>query len=283
MQVKICKVRYGKILANLYFPGPRRKYYLNSKTPKRFLVFCYGLPGKPLDENSETVKKFLKNDFVVVCPEYIGTFSSYGKFYIENTIETVLKTIKFIRKGEARELWSMQRCHWKTKDITLIGGSFGGSVALVAGAKSRGVKNIIAISSPIDWREHSKSKKEENLEELYSIIKRGWENIWRIASKKNWQKFVSGKLDMNPVDYIKELRNKNIMLIHSQNDKVVSVQRSITLFQQLKEGRGKSELLILKNERHCSNNILAKEKVFKETSLFLKSRGLKNKLVKINV
>ena len=283
MQVNICKVRYGKILANLYFPATRKRYYLNSKTPKRFLVFCYGLPGKPLDENSEVVKKFLKNNFIVVCPEYIGTFSSYGKFYVEDTIKTVLETIRFIGKGKSREIWNMQKCHWKVKDITLIGGSFGGSVALVAGAKSRKVKNVIAISSPIDWGDHSKSEEEENLEELYNIIKRGWENIWRIGSKKNWDKFVSGKLDMNPIDYIKGLKSKNVMLIYGQNDKVVSVQRSITLFQRLKEGRGKSKLLILKNEGHCSNNILAKEKVFKEALLFLKDSKFKNESEKINV
>jgi len=268
MKINICKVRYGKILAVLYFSGKMKNNFIDFYKPQRFLVFCYGLPGKPLDENSQIVKKFLEKNFIIVCPEYIGTFSSYGRFCVKGVVETILETIKFLKKGEAIELWNLKKVCWRVKDITLIGGSFGGVMALVVGAKSKEVKNIIAIASPSNLREQGKLKGEENLENLYDVIKRGWENIWRIRSKKDWDEFIKGESDINPVDHVKELRNKNIFLIHGQKDKTVSVKRSVDLFEELKKGKKEYKLLILKNEGHCNNYILAKKKVFKEVLSF---------------
>jgi len=109
MKINICKVRYGKILAVLYFSGKMKIILLIFISLQRFLVFCYGLPGKPLDENSQIVKKFLEKNFIIVCPEYIGTFSSYGRFCVKGVVETILETIKFLKKGEAIELWNLKK------------------------------------------------------------------------------------------------------------------------------------------------------------------------------
>lgn len=263
MKVHMARVRYGKILTMIYFKGHNGQWYFDSNKPQRFLVFLYGLPSHPFDEHTPMVKKFLKEDFIIVCPEYIGTFSSYGECNLQNSIDTALQTIKFLKKGRGKNLWDLTEFQWRVKDITLIGGSYGGSVALVAGAKSKDIKNIVAISSPIDWKTHSRMLEEkEDIYELYNIVRRGFENVWRISSKEDWDKFAKGELDMNPIDYIDSLKNKNVLIIHGAKDQVVNVKRAHELYEKLKNGKGKCKKIILPKEKHIGLRIFEKPKIF---------------------
>lgn len=272
VKIGMCKVRYGKILSMIYFMRRSSSYFPDSNKGYRILIFCYGIPGRPLDETSPVIKNFLKEkkDCLVVCPEYIGTHSSYGKFTIKNAIKTIIKTIKFIKKGETRELWSQRSFSWKVKNISLIGGSFGGSIALVAGAKSDDVRNIIAIAAPIDWNTHAKIPgEEEDLENLYNVIKRGWKNLWRIRDKKDWKSFVSGKLGINPIEYVKNLKSKNVLLIHGKQDRIVSPERSKLLLSELQKRKGNCKLIFTEDKGHFGIQILTDKNLIKRVINFL--------------
>lgn len=260
--MKQARVKYDKIIATMYF---KDKIYL--RKPQYFLIFLYGLLSKPLDDRSPIIKKLVEKGFSIICPEYIGTFSSYGKCNFKNSIDTVLQTIKFLKKGKAKNLWSGDKFIWKTKEIVLIGGSYGGSIALVAAARSE-VRNIVAAAPVIDWKEHFKQKKYN----LYGIIKRGFGNVWRI-NKKYWKKFVEGKLNLSPIEYIRFLKDKNILLIHGKKDRVVSINKTNEFYEMLKKGGGNHKKIVLTNEGHVELKIFENSRILGSFLLWLKNNS----------
>jgi len=258
MRPELSFVRYGNIIATIWY-----KERLKLEKGYRFMIFCHGLPGHPYQHNPSKVEALLEKGYVLIYPHYIGTWASYGKMSWENCIATISQTIDFLKGGKTKELYGGTDISWKLKEIILVGGSFGGSVALVAGAKSRDVKKIISVSAPTDYRTHSKIEGEEAepIEDLYHVVMRGWGNLWRIPSREEWEKLASGKA-INPVDHIGQLRKKDVLSIHGTGDKVVSHVRSKELYENLKSGEGNHQLLLVDDDIHLGNDCLCREDIF---------------------
>src|SRR3989338_2377610 len=175
---------------------------LRSDKKYRFLIFCYGLPSHPYQHNPAKLENFLEKNYVLIYPQYLGTWGSNGNMSWENCVHTILETVMFINNHKGINTYDQAEISWNVNDISIVGGSFGGSIALVSGAKSEFIKNIIAIASPTNWRNHSRIPEEsaEPIEELYDTIQRGWKNLWRIPNKKEWKRLVDGSADINPID-----------------------------------------------------------------------------------
>ena len=260
-------IKYGDVLIRIWY-NPEALY---SKKPKRFLIICHGCPSHPYDESPATNQRFMQDGLVLVYPEYIGTWGSDGQCNFENAVDTVLKTIKLLRKGAAKDINSGHVVNWKAEEIILIGGSFGGSVALVAGAKSGFIKKIVAISPVTDWRTHKKSGfKEEDLAHVWKIIKEGLNNYWR-ARKQDYARLMKGELDLNPVDYIGILKEKNTFLIHGIYDKDVNYRRSENFHKQLRRGSGRHKIYLSRQKGHIVTRHLSEGQYYKKVIKWINS------------
>mgnify|MGYP001594207630 CR=1 FL=1 len=250
--------RTGDTIATMWFDGK-----LDMQKSRKFMVFCHGLPSHPYQHNPAKVEKFLEMGYVLVYPDYAGTWASYGTMSWEKCTGSVVDVVNLLKKGKCTELYGNKEIKWPVGDIILVGVSFGGAIALVAGAKSRDVKKIISIAGPTNWRDHSRIEGEESepIGELYYSIKRGWDNLWRIPSKNEWKRLVDGSADINPVDYIDILKDKDVFLIHGTEDSVVSPKRSVDLNNSLKKGKGRHEIVLLDGERHLNSDVLMHNKV----------------------
>ena len=243
------------------------------KKPYKFIIFCHGLPSHPYQHDPTKVENFIDEGFVLVYPNYIGTWASYGKMSWENCTNTILKVIDFIKTGEGTELYGNSKVEWSVNEIILAGGSFGGSIALVTGAKSYDIKKIISVAAPTNWRNPSKLEEEkgEPIEKLYYSINRGWENLWRIPGKKEWNRLVNGVADINPIDYVDKLKNKDVFLIHGDRDRVVSPKRSEDLYKILKKGKGRHRIIILKKDAHLGNDIIGDKRIANKVIKWIKN------------
>lgn len=261
MKIQASRVRYQGILITLA--------YSDLAKSNRAIILAYGLPDVPPHHKDPFIVKLIKANFIVAIPQYAGTFDSFGVSNIQNSVDTMLHTIKFLNKGKAQDLYSLEEITWKIKDIILIGGSFGGSVVLVAGAKAKEINKIVAIAPPTDYRTQGKSEHpEERIIDDYYIMKRVYPFTWRFKSKKVWLKFDRGELDLNAIDYIEKLKEKDVFLIHGSKDDSVNVNRSVELYDKIRGGKGKKELLILR-EGHLGQQVLRKRKVFDEVIKFI--------------
>jgi pimeloyl-ACP methyl ester carboxylesterase len=244
---------------------------LQSNLEYRFMIVCPGMPGHPYSRNPAKLEGLIEKGFVLVYPDYVGTWASYGTMSWEKCVDTVLQSIEFIKKRTGVSAYDRSRMSWGVRDIILLGGSFGGSVVLVAGAKSKDIRPIISVAAPTNWRNHSRIPEEsgEPIDGLFDSIQRGWENLWRIPSRKEWDRLVRGDVDLNPVDYVEELGDKNTLLVHGEIDNIVAATRSIDLHQQLLKGKGKHELLILRGEGHKGNDVIGREDIIERVLRFL--------------
>lgn len=263
MKIQVSRIRYKGILITLA--------YSDLTKPQKVIILAYGLPTVPPYYKNPFITKLIKSGFMVAIPQYIGTFDSYGVSNIKNSADTILQTIESIKKNKAKELYELKEISWKAKEIILIGGSFGGSVVLVAGAKSKDIKKIVALAPPTDYRTQGKMRyPEEKIMDTYYIIKRAYPFTWRVKSKNVWLKFDRGELDLNPLDYVEKLKTKDIFLIHGLKDNVVNAKRSKQLYDKIKNSGNKKKLLILQREGHIGLEILGKRKIFNEVITWLK-------------
>lgn len=271
----IAVVRFGKIVASLWSTD-----MLQQDSEYRFMIVCPGLPGHPYSRSPAKLEGLIERAFVLLYPDYIGTWGSYGTMSWEKCVDTVLQSIEFLGQGKGESAYDKSTISWRVKDIILLGGSFGGSVALVAGAKSKDVRSIISVAAPTDWRNHSRIPEEpgEPIDELFNSIQRGWKNLWRIPSKKEWNRLARGLVDLNPVDYVEELSDKDTLLIHGEIDNIVAARRSMDLHLRLQKGKGRHELLILHGEGHKGNEVIGREDIIERVLGFLDSSSSANRL-----
>ena len=232
MKFNRARVRSGKVFISFA--------YADLSKPIKVIVLAYGLPGSPSNTSDDFVRRFVRMGFVVAIPEYIGTFDSYGKFTLDNGVDTILETIRLFKKGRARDLFTQEGLHWRAKEIVLIGGSFGASVVLVAGAKSQLIRKIVSLAAPTNYGDHIDANEESIIEDYY-VIKRAFPFTWRLTSRKVWTDLDKGRLDLNAVDYAMSLKNKNVLLIHGVKDKAVNFRNSTQLYGRIRGGKGKKE------------------------------------------
>lgn len=200
---------------------------------KKLVIIC---PGLPSDPSNYEIMNFLSNEgFLCVYVRYSGSWGSYGNFLrdspvkdIEYIINTLLKNKYFIDSSNNKKIKIV------FNEIILLGTSFGGSVCLVCGAKVKAVKKIIALSPIINYKDHARNK-DYNEEDIYTLggyLKRAYGTSYNF-NEKDWKSFVEGRLDINPIDYIKKLDKKEIVLISGVNDKSISLNRIKDFFNRI--------------------------------------------------
>ncbi len=227
-------IKFENILIRMWY----NPALFSPNKPHNFLLFCHGFPSHPYDENPATNQRFMRDGFVLVYPEYIGTLGSDGQCNFENCVDTVLKTVELLMRGTSNDIKSSKAINWTVNQIVLIGGSFGGSVVLVAGAKSHHIKKIVAASPVLDWRTHNQlDYEEEDLVRTWQVIEDGLHNYWRVK-KEDFIKLMNGELDLSPIDYVDILKDKDIFLIHGIYDTQVNYRNSKNISQTLKKGTG---------------------------------------------
>lgn len=236
------RVEYKGIVANMC---------TSSKGTNKFVILCYGLPSYPPNSSLDLIRQLNNNGINVIVPEYYGTFSSEGVCTINNCVDTILETISFLKAGQGKDEFTQKNIQWSCQNIILLGVSFGGSVALVVGAKSSAIKKIVAISSPTNYRDHNLKYTEENLNDLTICLRNAYKNTWRITPQ-GWTELLDGSCDLNPIDYLKQLKDKKILFIHALNDSVVSYNRSKELYHQLKSDSTDNQLVLIQGDLHLS-------------------------------
>ncbi len=253
--------RYKGLMINFAYQGANK--------PRKAIILAHGLPSSPSKPLDQEFSGLLKKGFMIFIPQYRGTFDSYGKSTIENCVDTILDTISFVKRGHATELFSMKNVAWKASEIILIGGSFGASIVLVAGAKSKDVDKIIAIAAPTDYRDAGKRPQysEEKISDDRRIMKRVQPFTWRL-SDSTWRKFENGELDINAVDYSRQLSRKRVLLIHGMSDMDVNFRRSGDLYRMINNGH-KARLMLIKNEGHMNLKALGRPMVSLQVSKWI--------------
>lgn len=239
-----------------------------SKNHKKIIVFCPGLPGQP--ENKNIMEFYSRQGFTCFFIKYRGTWESGGNFLEKSPEEDVREVIDYLNvKKRVTELYNLREIDLKFDEIFVFGSSFGGSVALVAGAKNQKVAKITALAPVVDYRSQGKEKSsEEDMQHTGEYISRAYGYGYRLESK-NWKKLLNGDVDLNPKDYVNELRNKQVFILHGESDLSVSPQKTKNFFSEIKKSN--SQYVSIKDLGHLSFSNLPDENRYEISKWLLKN------------
>lgn len=238
-------------------------YYLPYSANGTVMVFCYGIPSHPFDRFPFGLESYLSQGYILAYPHYEGTFGSDGVCTLENAVGSIVMTTQAVLDEDIHDLISGEQINIGARRVILVGGSFGGSVALLAAVKSNKINTVISVAGPTDYRGRDFSKLEDKL-------KRAYKKEWNVESSV-WKALAQGTININPVDYADKLRQKNTFLIHGADDSVVSPEHSIKLYEMLRNGLGEHQILIEPNVGHIGSHYIGVEHVHNSIESWLKT------------
>lgn len=158
---------------------------------KGSIVLAPGLP-QYIDKYHPLVKQAERLGLNLFVIKYRGSHESDGYFSLKESIKTIEISLKLINKGEARDLYANQEIRWDTKNIILLGFSYGALPSVLQKGK---IEKRILIC-PFIFPQFHVGKKciGENIAKTLDFLEEAYKNIYRIDSKKFLTELASLKI-----------------------------------------------------------------------------------------
>jgi pimeloyl-ACP methyl ester carboxylesterase len=216
---------------------------------QRAIILCDGMPSIP---RKQPLAEFLSGKgYWVFYPRYRGAWESGGKFLERSPHLDILDVIRGLSRG-FRELAFGRRFRVSFEEVFVIGGSFGGTAAILASLDPR-VKRVIANCPVVDWGIVPDEQKKETSNPSYAAyIRAAFGNGYRL-SDKNWKKLGGGKF-FNPTYHAREITASKLLLFHAQDDPYIP-WRSVQKFARLTGAR----LKLLRRGGHLSTDWIVRK------------------------
>ncbi len=228
--LKIIKENQERIAALIFLPDSFN--YL--------LITCHGFRGRK--ENSDRICAFADQinelGLGVIAFDFTGSGESDGEFS-EITLTRQVQDLKTVIDYAYRTY---------KKPIILLGRSLGGSTVLAGGAEDSKVKGFILWSTPVELQQTFTRVMEEAYEDL---IKGKTVNISDESGAYHIKPtFVEDFYQHNMDDYLKQIRNRPVLIVQGQDDKVVAVYNARYMFNRLCN----AEMVIVDDADHRFEN-----------------------------
>lgn len=161
----------------------------------------------------------------VIYPRWRGAWESGGRFLEKSPAKDLRDIIKELPK-RIREAAFGKTFALSPEKIFVIGGSFGGTAAILASLDPR-VTKVIANCPVVDWSILPKEQKKETSNPSYAAyIREAFGNGYRLSTK-HWDKLSTGTF-FNPAHHVHELTASKILMFHAKDDPYIpwrSVER----------------------------------------------------------
>jgi len=221
-------------------------------------MLCDGMPSIP---RKQPLAEFLAGKgYWVFYPRYRGAWESGGEFMERSPHLDILDVIHGLNR-EIRELAFGRKFRVQPDEIFVIGGSFGGTAAILCALDGR-VKKAIANCPVVDWGILRKSEKAETSKPSYAAYIREAFGQGVRLSDRNWNKLHTGTF-YNPAQHVKEVIPSKIMMFHAMDDPNVPY-KSVVNFAE----RTGVKLKLLKRGGHLSTDMVVR-KYWREIKTFL--------------
>lgn len=210
------RTRFKKEIVAEFLPPVR------ARKKSRVIILCDGMPSIP---RKQPLVEFLAGKgFWVVYPRYRGAWESGGEFLRRSPHEDILDVVDELPNGLV-EIAFGRRFPLTPDQIFVIGGSFGGSAAILASLDSR-VSKVVASCPVTDWTILDRSEEVETSNKNYAAyIREAFGNGYRL-SDANWEKLRSGSF-YSPWHRRAEIDAAKVMIFHAMDDPHVPYEGSV--------------------------------------------------------
>ena len=241
--MQMLRTRFARDIVTEFLPPARRV------KKERVIILCDGMPSIP---RKQPLAEFLSaKGFWVFYPRYRGAWESGGEFLERSPHEDILDVIGGLQR-EFRELAFGRRFRVRADEIFVIGGSFGGTAALLCSLDER-VKKVIANCPVVDWSILPREQKKETSNSSYAAyIREAFGEAYRL-SDRNWKKLSKGKF-FSPSYHARQMNAAKIMMFYAEDDPYVPY-RSVQRFAKLTG----AELKLFRRGGHLSTDMIVRK------------------------
>jgi pimeloyl-ACP methyl ester carboxylesterase len=145
----------------------------------RWVVLCDGLPAMP--HRHELMAALAAAGWHVVLPRYVGTWESPGEFLVASPTDDITAVIEATVTGQ------LVPGMVPATNVTLLGTSFGGAVALCL-AKHPAVTRVVALSPVVSFKTMA-----DSLATLPGYLREMYPGAYRF-SDTDWRRLMSDAL-----------------------------------------------------------------------------------------
>lgn len=225
------------IVAEFLPPARRRRH-------EKLILLCDGMPSMP---RKQGLAGFLaERGYWVLYPRWRGAWESSGRF-LELPPQRDLSDILDELPRGLRECAFGRRFAPKPSSIFVIGGSFGGTAALLASLDRR-VKKVVANCPVVDWSIlDAEQGKETSNPDYVAYIREAFGEGYRLNAR-NWNKLRRGRF-FSPRHEMDRMDAGKILMFHAQDDPYVP-WRSVAAFAE----EGGFCLCLLRRGGHLSTD-----------------------------
>ncbi len=237
------RTRFNRDIVTEFLPPARRRKI------QRAIILCDGMPSIP---RKQALAEFLsRKGYWVFYPRYHGAWESGGQFLKRSPHLDILDVISGLNK-EFRELAFGHRFRLRVNEIFVIGGSFGGTAAILSTLDPR-VKRAVANCPVVDWAILGSEQTKETSNPSYAAyIRAAFGNGYRL-SDKNWKKLGNGKF-YSPAYHASEIQRSKVILFHAQDDPYVPYQ-SVQQFARITG----TKLKLSRRGGHLSTDLIVRK------------------------
>jgi len=190
-------------------------FIANDSTLKETIILVAGYPGN--DNNFDLAQALRRNGKNVIHFNHRGAWGSQGQYTYSSCLEDIDKVIEYLTDPSVANDLRID-----TSQITLIGRSYGGGIALIQGSQNKYVKKIIAITSV-----------------NYGALMNNYKDLSELGGFKRYmvkqvmidtdidlflQELLDKKEEFNILAFAKFLKNKKVLILEDsdKNDKWTS-------------------------------------------------------------
>jgi pimeloyl-ACP methyl ester carboxylesterase len=201
------RARFARQIVTEFLPPSR------SGKKTKVLFLCDGMPSIP--RKQPLAESLAQKGYWVFYPRWRGAWESDGQFLQKEPQQDILDIIAELPRG-FREAAFGKKFRVSPDQIFVIGGSFGGTAAILASLDPR-VTKVVASCPVVDWNILDTEQKKETSNSSYvAYIRESFGNGYRLT-ERNWNKLRSGTF-YNPANRIRELSSEKILMFHAKDD-----------------------------------------------------------------
>jgi len=199
----------GDLVAEFWAPGRKTRR-------SRLILLCDGMPSMP---RKQPLAEFLAaKGYWVFYPRWRGSWESGGQLLAREPQQDLSDVLDALRRP-VREAAFGARFEVRPEEVFVIGGSFGGTAAILSTLDPR-VTKAVANCPVVDWSILADEQRKETSNPSYAAyIREAFGQGYRLSAR-NWAKLGKGRF-YSPLAHAGELDAKKILMYHAQDDPYV--------------------------------------------------------------
>lgn len=194
----------GGIIAEFAVP-PRRG--------GRVIVLLDGMPSVP--RKQPLMDWLAERGYWVIYPRWRGAWESEGHFLQRSPEQDLRDILDQLPRG-LRETAFGRRFQLTPRHVFVIGGSFGGTAALLAALDAR-VEKVVANCPVVDWSILDREQKKETSNPSYAAYIREAFGCGYRLRPRDWNR-LRGVRFFNPAARLDDFDGSKIQIFHAQDD-----------------------------------------------------------------